>query len=168
MIINYEEMYAKIYDWFTKRPSMLSTLKFLYKLMPFIYICSYIALILYALLYCNKIELFKIIFIPFLAFLFTTIIRKIIDMPRPYTKYNITPLIKKNKAGQSFPSRHTVSAVVIAMSWLYVDITTGIILLIFSVLLGIIRVLSGVHFIADVVSAFAISILLSIFGFWII
>ena len=66
------------------------------------------------------------------------------------------------------PSRHTASAFIIAMSFLYISTPLGIAYLIISVLIMISRVLSGVHFISDVLVGMLISLLYGWFSFFII
>lgn len=39
----------------------------------------------------------KLILAPLTSFIFISFIRKCLDSPRPYTKYNITPIVKKIK-----------------------------------------------------------------------
>jgi membrane-associated phospholipid phosphatase len=102
------------------------------------------------------------------TFLAVTLLRKVIDMPRPYTKYDITPLIQKEKKGESMPSRHTASITIIAFAWLYVSVPFGIVMFIFSLLMGILRVLGGVHFVKDVCAAYLIAAFAGILGFFII
>ena len=49
------------------------------------------------------------------------------------------------------PSRHTVSAVVIAMTFLYVNVPLGIIALIAAFLIILSRLQAGAHFLRDVI-----------------
>ena len=83
-------------------------------------------------------------------FLIVTIFRKLINKQRPYEKLPIQSLIKKEKKGQSFPSRHVFSIFLIATLWFYFWKPIGIFLLIAGIFLAIVRVIGGVHFISDV------------------
>ena len=56
--------------------------------------------------------------IPLITFILVTVARAIINAPRPYEKYHYTPAVPKDTKGKSFPSRHTVSAFIIAMAFL--------------------------------------------------
>jgi membrane-associated phospholipid phosphatase len=89
------------------------------------------------------------LFKPLIAFATVTIIRKLINRKRPYEYMNITPLVS-HKKGQSFPSRHTLSAMIIAFVTLNINITLGIILVALASVIGICRILAGVHHISDV------------------
>ena len=94
--------------------------------------------------------------------------RKCIDAKRPYVKYNITPLVKKEKKGESMPSRHVFSITIIAMCWLYIYQPIGIVLLILTIILAAVSVIAGVHFIRDVIAGIAVGILCGFIGLWIL
>ena len=81
---------------------------------------------------------------------------------------DITPLIAKDKQGQSFPSRHVFSAFMIGMCFLQVSgILAGIIFAV-GVFLSVVRVLGGVHFLQDVIAGAVLGIAIGIVGFYII
>lgn len=109
----------------------------------------------------------RLIFVPLTGFLAVTLVRKGINAPRPYTKYPIHPLIHKEKEKESFPSRHTFSITIIAMSCLYCNKMLGAVMLFLAVLLGFTRVLAGVHFVKDIVWAYGIAVVWGILGFWV-
>ena len=48
----------------------------------------------------------KVLLIPAAAFFLVTVFRKVCNAKRPYELLDIEPLLKRNKAGQSFPSSH--------------------------------------------------------------
>ena len=97
---------------------------------------------------------FRIILItcpPLAGFIILTLLRSGLNMKRPYEKYDIIPLIEKKTAGNSFPSRHVFSAFVIGVSLIPISLPLSIIIVLSGVLIAVCRVLSGVHFIIDVV-----------------
>ena len=100
--------------------------------------------------------------VPFVA---VTVIRKIINAPRPY---EIFPLFEgelpKSKKGESFPSRHAFSAFVIGTLTLLTDPFLGIPLLLCALAMSAARVLLGVHFVRDVVAGGAIGIASAVIG----
>jgi membrane-associated phospholipid phosphatase len=110
-------------------------------------------------LYFNATEkLYRAIIVPLDSFLVVTLVRRIINRGRPYELYGIPSAIPKSTSGKSFPSRHVFSACVIATTFLYAGPNPfiGAALLAAGVMLGMIRILSGVHFASDViVGAFA-------------
>ena len=81
---------------------------------------------------------------------------------------DIHPLIVKNKKGQSFPSRHTVSAVIIAMSVFYINKIWGIIMFAVATFVGVLRILAGVHYVKDVLTGIVMGVLFGVIGFYII
>jgi membrane-associated phospholipid phosphatase len=70
---------------------------------------------------------------------------------RPFVQYDILPLSDPGHIfGKSFPSDHT--AVAFALSWVvfFLDRKKGTILLLLALLVGISRIMAGVHFPLDV------------------
>lgn len=165
---NYKYRYDKVNIFFKKHPVMLKIFFFLYKCMPPMIATVYILLLIYSFLFRNIIVFIRVTGVPLVTFITVSILRKIVNSSRPYVLYDITPLIKKDKVGESFPSRHTVSVTIIAMSCLYINIWLGVIMLIISVLMAGMRVIAGVHFLKDVIVALAFGIICGIIGFWLI
>ncbi|BDT63917.1 acid phosphatase [Streptococcus parapneumoniae] len=91
------------------------------------------------------------LFIPASGFVILSFLRKKINAPRPYEEWDIKPLLDRDSPGQSLPSRHVFSATVISMACLHASLSVGIILLVLSALLGLVRVSGGVHYPKDVV-----------------
>lgn len=100
------------------------------------------------------------VLIPFFIFVSVSIVRKLVDRPRPYVVLNIEPLVKKEKAGESFPSRHVLSVSIIAVAFVYINPLLGGLMSLVAILIAIIRVLAGVHYIMDVVFGALISYVL--------
>lgn len=122
-------------------------------------------LFLLYLFFIDYSELLRIILVPAVSFILLSIVRKIINAPRPYEKYNITPLYNKKTKGNSFPSRHTFSVFIIAFSAYYVYTPLGITIFILGLLLAVSRVISGVHFIKDVLAGFISAVISGVLGF---
>ena len=102
--------------------------------------------------------------VPAVAVVIVTLLRNALNKPRPFERFNFEPLIGHGK-GKSFPSRHTASAVVIAMACLYVNIVYGIFMLLLAAAIGVTRVMAGVHHILDVITGAAISVAIGLLGF---
>lgn len=85
------------------------------------------------------------------GFAAVSLFRKHRNAPRPYECCDMAPLIARDGAGRSFPSRHAFSAFAIAASWFAVSAPTAAALLVAAVLLALCRVLGGVHFPRDVI-----------------
>ena len=91
--------------------------------------------------------------------------RRALNRPRPYEVYDLPPLLHKETQGKSFPSRHVFSICVIGTSLLYILPPLGAALLVLGALLAVARVVSGVHFVRDVVSGAVSGVLSAVIGF---
>ena len=98
--------------------------------------------------------------IPAVGFAVVSLMRKFINAPRPYEALKIDPLIKKDTQGQSFPSKHAFSSLMISLCWMRFLPAVGAILAIAAICLAATRVISGVHFPKDVASGCAIALAL--------
>ena len=149
---NYQEWYDHIAGKIENRPIFLRLLRafnrFMTIVMPMIY------LTLLAITYLQE-GLGKqagiYLFIPASGFVILSFLRKKINAPRPYEEWDIKPLLDRDSPGQSMPSRHVFSATIISMACLHASLTMGMICLILSAFLGLVRVLGGVHYPKDVV-----------------
>lgn len=86
------------------------------------------------------------------GFVAVSFFRRRFNAPRPYECCAIAPLIARDGAGRSFPSRHAFSAFAIAASWFVASVPVAFALLAAAVALAVCRVLGGVHFPRDVVA----------------
>ena len=105
------------------------------------------------------------ILVPASGFVLLTLVRKWINQPRPYEAWGIIPLLDKDSAGNSMPSRHVFSATIISMACLHANLPAGLILLVLSALLGLVRVLGGVHYSKDVLVGYACGLIWGILFF---
>lgn len=122
-----------------------------------------------AVLYGEKDpKLIKVILVPAVSFVLVTILRKIINAPRPYEKFEIPPVIEKDTKGKSFPSRHVFSVFIIAVTIFYSHPGPGIILGLLGVAMAVIRVAGGVHEPRDVIAGALIGIACGVIGFYLI
>ena len=67
----------------------------------------------------------RAILVPGFVFLGGTLLRKKLNFPRPYEQPGFTPLVEKETRGQSFPSRHALSAAVLAAVTLTFNAAVG-------------------------------------------
>lgn len=154
-------IYEKTMSFFKKNKGCTQILKIIYKYLPLLVFVGYPLLIVYVFLNRSD-DFFKVVLVPLGVFLFVTALRKLINRQRPYEKYKIESVFNKTTKGQSLPSRHTASAFVIAMTFLYVNLYIGIATLIIACLIGLSRILAGVHYIVDVLCGAGISIVFAI------
>lgn len=108
--------------------------------------------------------------VPAIGFVSLTIFRAAINRPRPYETFDMPPVIPKDTKGKSFPSRHVFSSMVIAMTFLLASPWQwlGVLFVVLTVLLSIVRVLSGVHYISDVIAGAVYAVLVAIVGYIVI
>ena len=149
---NYQEWYDHVAGNIKNKPFLLSLLRtfnrFMTVVMPIVY------LTLLTTIYFREgfgKQALMYVFIPASGFVILSFLRKKINASRPYEEWNIKPLLDRDSPGQSMPSRHVFSATIISMACLHASLSVGVILLVFSALLGLVRVLGGVHFPKDVV-----------------
>ena len=84
---------------------------------------------------------------PGITFWFGTALRARLDRPRPYEQPGFVPLVAKETKGHSFPSRHALSAAVLAMTWLRFFPAVGVAMVIITAAhLCCCGYWSGVHF----------------------
>ena len=149
---NYQEWYDHIATNIKNKPLYLSLLRafnrFMTVVMPIVY------LTLLATTYFQEglgKQVLIYVFVPATGFVILSLLRKKINAPRPYEEWGIKPLLDRDSPGQSMPSRHVFSATIISMACLHASLSVGVILLVLSALLGLVRVLGGVHYPKDVV-----------------
>lgn len=108
--------------------------------------------------------------IPCVSFILLSVVRKLINAPRPYEIFKTAPLIPKTTKGKSFPSRHVFSIFVIGTTFVYTCSIPelGYLIYVLGILLAAIRVVSGVHFPRDVLAGACLGILLAVLGFSIV
>lgn len=97
-------------------------------------------------------------------FVVVSLLRRIINAPRPYEIYDFLEKSPENKVGNSFPSRHSFSVFAIGTLCLFASVPVGVVTLVLGVLLCFCRVALGLHFVRDVVVGGAIGIITSLIG----
>ena len=149
---NYQEWYDRVASNIENKPFLLSLLRafnrFMTVVMPMIYL-TLLAITCLQQGLGKQVGIY--LFIPASSFVILSFIRKKINAPRPYEEWDIKPLLDRDSPGQSMPSRHVFSATIISMACLHASLSVGVILLVLSAFLGLVRVLGGVHYPKDVV-----------------
>ncbi|AEL11359.1 phosphatase PAP2 family protein [Streptococcus pseudopneumoniae] len=149
---NYQEWYGHIASKIENKPFLLSLLRTFNRLMTVVMPIVYLTLL--ATTYFQEglgKQVCIYVFVPASGFVILSLFRKKINAPRPYEEWDIKPLLDRDSPGQSMPSRHVFSATIISMACLHASLTMGMICLTLSALLGLVRVLGGVHYPKDVV-----------------
>lgn len=162
-----EEQFIKTTNAIKNNHTLCIILKFIYKFLPFVLFIGYPIMIVYLLVVWD-LRFIKVITIPAVTFLAVTVMRILINRTRPYERYSFTPVFPKDTKGKSFPSRHTASAFIISYAFLYINPVLGVISMVISAFLSLLRPVVGVHYVSDVVAGFLISSLFGIIFFFII
>ena len=84
------------------------------------------------------------------GYILVSLMRRLIDAPRPYELYTFYEIKPKERQGQSFPSRHAYSAVCLSVLFFEISIPIALMLILVSLVMCAFRVLLGIHFIRDV------------------
>ena len=173
------EQYRPIADWFSARPAAKRCVIQLDRWMPLVPFVCYPVLL--CLLNVRLVRLFlgwksaalefameiaRAVFVPGMVFWGGTLLRARLDLPRPYEQPGFVPLVAKETHGHSFPSRHALSAAVLAMVWMYFYPVVGWLMVGVTVLICLLRVLTGVHHVRDVVCGAAFGFVLGAVGMW--
>lgn len=103
-----------------------------------------------------RVTVLSYILVPGISFLLLSFVRSRINRKRPYEEWKIDPLIHREGMGNSMPSRHVFSAVLISMCILRQNVFPGVIFLILSACIAVVRVLGGVHYPRDVIAGYLI------------
>ncbi len=129
----------------------------------FIYVGAFAAILIFTAIESIP-EALKLGAAAALPFVLVTLIRKLINAPRPYELYPFYKEKPKKKCGQSFPSRHTFSAFVIGTLAFGESAWLGAALLVIGASMAVARVLLGLHFIRDVIAGALIGAVCGIIG----
>lgn len=151
-----------ITDWVKASENRCQMLNSLNKIITNVVYIIYPVLIIYLIIIRDK-GVFDAVWIPAVSFVIVTLLRKKINAPRPYQVYGIAPIIPKDTLGNSFPSRHAFSIFIIAMVAMYIDVTLGIFMIVMGIVLCLVRVIGGVHFIKDVICGAFMGIVAGLF-----
>ena len=161
--MDYERTYERISRPFRNETAMRA-LGLLDKGLVYLIALAYIATLVW-LFATGDTRAWKVLAVPAATFAITTLIRALVNAPRPYESARIDPLIQKDTQGKSFPSRHVASGVAIACAFLYLNPLAGSFALIACAAVCFTRIVGGVHFPRDVVAAVLIATACGIIGF---
>ena len=175
------EQYRKIRDGLDARPTLRQLVLFCNHWLPAVpFVCYPVLLVIlnvqwFALLRVGSAaaldfmqQIARAILVPGITFWFGTALRARLDRPRPYEQPGFVPLVAKETKGHSFPSRHALSAAVLAAVWLYFYPAAGCVMVGIALLICCLRVLTGVHHVRDVVCGFALGSALGCAGMWLL
>lgn len=114
----------------------------------------------------KKIAIFAFISLP-LTYLIAKLSALFYFDPRPFVVGHFKPLIS-HVADNGFPSDHVLLSSALAMVIFYYKHKAGLIILILAVLIGIARILVGVHHSVDIWGSIIIAVLVSLTVYYLI
>jgi membrane-associated phospholipid phosphatase len=160
-----KETYEKMTQPFRDHPELAKSLHRANRILEGLVSLSYL-LLLAGLFWRRDANLLRAILVPLDGVIAVSVLRRLINRPRPYENYGLDPVIKKDTKGKSFPSRHVFSATVIALTFLVIPQVRliGVVLFVCAILLALLRVLSGVHYPGDVLAGFIAAFLCAAAG----
>ena len=157
------EQYRAVINWFQARPAAKNALRLVSRGSVALVYLGYLGLLAW-LAWHRMGQFWPALVVPAAAFVVGTALRAAINRPRPYTKYGFVPLFPKDKTGQSMPSRHCFSAAAIAATVWYVLPPLGAVLAVLAVIIAVSRVVTGVHFVSDVLAGLAFGLVFAVAG----
>ncbi len=112
----------------------------------------------------SSIEIVSLLITTGVPFVALSVMRRLINAPRPYELLSFYETKPKSKKGRSFPSRHVFSIFIIATVLLPWNIFIGIGLFLLGFAMAVIRVLLGMHFIRDVFAGALAGVICGVIG----
>lgn len=162
-----EAFYQRLTEWGRRSPRRCRLIVSMGRWLPVAVAAIYLAALAVLTVQRNS-RLWRCLLVPAVTFGITTLLRPLLHCPRPYDVYAITPLWPPHRTGLSCPSRHTASAVILALTGFYVNPVFGVLLTPAAVIIAATRLLSGLHFIRDILVGALVSLLCGVVGFWLL
>ena len=158
-----DQFYINTVEKLKNRQNLAAFIVLLGKVSTLLIYIIYTAFLIFLALTKNT-KLLPAVIVPAVGFLLVSILRCFLNLPRPYQIIDqLIPLYPKKTVGKSFPSRHTFSAFVIATTVSVIFPILGCFLFVVATLLAVCRVLSGVHFVRDVVVGAVLGVIIGLF-----
>lgn len=149
-----EQRYRAVIGWFNAHPAAKRGLYLVSRGAVAAVYLLYGGLLLWLAAW-HRTYLWPSALVPAAAFWAGSALRAYLDRPRPYTALGYRPLFPKEEKGRSMPSRHCFSAAAIAVVAWYTSAPLGAALAVLAVLIALSRVITGVHYISDVLAGLA-------------
>ena len=159
----YQKLYSTIAEPLRGHKKGLKVLVFVEKTLVGVSMAAYAALLFYALFWLDFAwqNLVCALVLPAACLFAVSVLRKLIKRARPYEK-EIVPLVEKEAKNNSFPSRHTACAFVIAtVATSYFPLAGGVLYAV-GVWIAFFRFLFGHHYPTDLLGGVVLGMLLGL------
>jgi len=128
---------------------------------PFTYILLFLLIIWTIFLSDRKMFNFSLLFLSgMFSWLFANLLKNILEINRPFVDLGIVPL--HFESGFSFPSLHTTVFTAIAVAMFLINKKAGFIFLIIAILIGLSRIVIGVHYPFDILGGLFVGTLVGL------
>ncbi len=161
-----KETYLRLYRWASPRQKILALFNRAVTLGVygwFIGLCAW-------LLVTSLQDFLRVVLVCGSSFAALSLFRRAFNAPRPYEVFGIPPVIPKETKGKSYPSRHVFSIFIIGACTCVLFPWVGAVLCGLGFLLAAVRVVTGVHFVKDVLAGCIIGLVCGLGGmalpFW--
>ncbi len=161
-----KESYDKFSNWFEAHPKAAKALLGTDSVITYIIVVSFVALHIHYFISKDYRMLASTLIICGLSFVACTVLRKIVNEARPYESFDIKPIRRRKKTGDSFPSRHAFSIFCIGVAFFQLAPALGIVIFALGVVLCTVRVIEGVHYPHDVILGALMGAAATSIGFW--
>ncbi len=108
-------------------------------------------------------EMFVVFFPSVFSWLFATVIKKIITSPRPFVLFDQVEPLFVHGGYDSFPSGHSIFFATLATSLFFVNKKLGILFTFIALIVGVSRIISGVHFPIDILAGYVSGVIIGLF-----
>ena len=153
--------YTHINKFMWNHPFIKSLTHFLSRFCPYMIAIFYILLFLKIFLN-HPLNLFILTAEPLAVTSITIILRIIINRKRPAERYNFKPIDGSKKTGHSFPRIHVATSVSITLAVLRYGPNMGLLLSVLSITITIARLISGAHYISDIIASIIIAFIINL------
>jgi len=98
-----------------------------------------------------------------LGWVITSLLKDLFENPRPFVEFKdiVTPLFLHGGM-DSFPSGHATFFGALALSIFFVNKKVGYIFILFAILIGLTRIISGVHFPVDILCGYILGLTIAL------
>lgn len=108
----------------------------------------------------KKKEILMSFFTGVLAYILSYVLKLLFHSPRPFDLFSqVKSLIPET--GYAFPSGHATFFMALAVSFYFFHKKAGYVFMAFAVIIGLARIIAGVHFPIDILGGFALGVLVA-------